>query len=88
MINDVEPLLNIIEQSTTTYTVYSKSALSNLTRQKLLDYQESHVIRMINILLAHNIALDASDTGIGKTYIASAICKELKKNLLLFAPKL
>ena len=67
--------------------VYSKNVLSNNTKQKLLLYQEKHVVRLINILLQYNIAVDGSETGIGKTYIAAAICKELNRRPIIICPK-
>ena len=67
--------------------VYSKIVLSNIVKQKLLSYQEKHVIKLVTILLEHNIALDASDTGIGKTYVAAAICKELERKPIIVCPK-
>lgn len=67
--------------------VYSKTVLSNMTKQKLLSYQEKHVVRLVNILLVNSIALDASDTGIGKTYIAAATCKELDRKPIIVCPK-
>lgn len=67
--------------------VYSKKVLSNGTRKKLLAYQECHVVKLISILLTRYIVLDSSDTGIGKTYIAAAICKELKRRPIIICPK-
>jgi len=80
-------LKNIVEVNQPVPKIYSKKILSNLTKQKLLSYQENHVVRMVNILLAHHIALDASDTGIGKTYVAAAICKELNRRPIIICPK-
>lgn len=67
--------------------VYSKVVLSKDTKHKLLSYQESHVIRLVNILLNRYIAIDVSDTGIGKTYIAVAVCKELGRKPIIVCPK-
>ena len=67
--------------------VYSKTVLTNETKQKLLSYQEKHVIRMIIILLINYVGIDSSDTGIGKTYVASAICKELGRRPIIVCPK-
>lgn len=69
------------------HKVYSKKILSNASKQKLLAYQESHVVRIINTLLTHYVALDASDTGVGKTYIAAAVCKELDRKPIIICPK-
>lgn len=80
-------LKTIVDNNQPTPKVYSKTVLSNLTKQKLLSYQEKHVVRLITILVTHHIALDASDTGIGKTYVASATCKELGRRPIIVCPK-
>lgn len=67
--------------------VYSKIALSNKSKAKLLQYQEKHVVRLINILLRSWIAFDGSDTGVGKTYTAAAVCKELDRIPIVIGPK-
>lgn len=67
--------------------VYSKTILSNSIVNKLLEYQKDHVLKLINILLKNKICLDASDTGIGKTYMAIAVCKELGKRPIIACPK-
>lgn len=67
--------------------IYSKKVLSNDIVHKLLEYQKSHVLEMINILLNKCVALDASDTGIGKTYMTLAVCKELGRRPIIFSPK-
>jgi hypothetical protein len=56
--------------------------------KKLKDYQIKQVMRLINILLTYMICLDASDTGIGKTYIAIAICAILGKRPIIISPKI
>jgi superfamily II DNA or RNA helicase len=55
----------------------SKTTVSNKIKSKLLSYQEAHVIKLINILYEHGVALDNSDTGIGKTYAALAVAAEM-----------
>jgi superfamily II DNA or RNA helicase len=55
--------------------------------EQLLDYQKPHVETLMKILNKHNRALDASDTGTGKTYSAVALCKELKLKPLIICPK-
>ncbi len=67
--------------------MFSKTVLSNFTRGKLLDYQEKHVLNLLDIILKKNIAVDLSDAGIGKTYTSSALCCELKKKPIIFCPK-
>jgi superfamily II DNA or RNA helicase len=44
---------------------------------QLLEYQKSHVDKLIKSLNKYNIAIDASDTGTGKTYCALACAKQL-----------
>ena len=83
----ISSLLNKIDHETIVPKVYSKVVLSNTTKQRLLSYQEKHVIKLINILLEKNIAADTSDTGIGKTYIGSAVCKELERRPIIICPK-
>ena len=67
--------------------VYSKKTLSNYTKNRLLEFQEEHVLKLINILLNNHIALDLSNTGTGKTYVACAICKELNRKPIIICPK-
>lgn len=67
--------------------VFSKTVLSDVSKRKLLAYQHAHVIRMIGILLRRRVALDASDTGVGKTYMAASICLEMGKRPIVFCPK-
>src|SRR5271154_6386388 len=82
----ISSFLNDITKVTTP-KVYSKKILSNNTKKKLLSYQESNVVRIINILLLYNVALDGSDTGVGKTYMGAAVCKELKRRPVIMCPK-
>lgn len=67
--------------------VYSNKILSNITKQKLLSFQEKHVLKLLTIILTHNIALDSSDTGIGKTYTSAALCRELERKAIVLCPK-
>jgi len=67
--------------------VYSKKVLSNNTNGKLLEYQRAQVLKLVHILLANLICLDASDTGVGKTYMALAVCKELGRRPIIVSPK-
>ncbi len=80
-------LKNIVDSAKPAPKIFSRNVLSGYTKQKLLSYQESHVVRMVNILLKYHIVLDASDTGIGKTYIAAAVCKELERKPIIVCPK-
>lgn len=45
---------------------------------KLLPYQPRAVQALCNAIVSHGAAADASDTGLGKTYVALAVCRELK----------
>lgn len=53
----------------------------------LRTYQIPHVKALINSLQIRNRALDASDTGTGKTYCAVAICKLLGLKPIIICPK-
>lgn len=67
--------------------VYSSRILSNQTKQLLLSYQHENVIQLIRILATKHIAIDTSDTGVGKTYMAAAICKEMGRKPIIICPK-
>ena len=67
--------------------VASRKILSNETKKLLLKYQHEPTIKLINIVVDKYVALISSETGTGKSYEASAICKELKKRPLLICPK-
>jgi len=54
---------------------------------KLLEYQKEHTQNIIRILLNNNACLDASDTGVGKTYTAIAACAYLKLKPIIICPK-
>ena len=54
--------------------------------QKLLDYQVTHVETLKQVITARRRALDASDTGTGKTYTAVALCLELGLKPLIVCP--
>ena len=86
---DIANFLNQLssEQPKSIPHVYSKKILSNDIIHKLLEYQRPHVLNIINILLNKHVALDASDTGIGKTYMTIAICKELDRRPIIISPK-
>lgn len=53
----------------------------------LLDYQKTHYNNILNILKKHSRALDASETGTGKTYISAKICKDLNLIPFVICPK-
>ncbi len=54
---------------------------------KLLNYQEPHVEKLVRALNNYNVAVDASDTGTGKTYCALAIAKRLNLRPFIVCPK-
>lgn len=54
---------------------------------QLLDYQIPHAEKLISILKENVTALDASEPGIGKTYIASHVAKVLKGKVIVICPK-
>lgn len=53
----------------------------------LLDFQVSQVEKLIKAYNHSNVAVDSSDTGVGKTYIAAAISQKLKKRPIVICPK-
>jgi len=53
----------------------------------LLDYQFEHYNKILTSIKKHSRALDASDTGTGKTYVTVRICKELKLIPFVICPK-
>lgn len=67
--------------------VFSTTTISNRLKGKLFAYQEPHVIKLVNILLKYNVALDNSDTGIGKTYAACGIALELGRHPVVICTK-
>lgn len=71
----------------TSYPTKTHNDLSDITKCKLMPYQVADTIRLINILVDKKIALDASDPGIGKSYKAAAVCKELNKMPIIVCPK-
>ena len=54
---------------------------------KLLPRQKSAVRRMVHALLNQSWALDASDTGTGKTYVAAAAARVLRCYAVVVCPK-
>lgn len=61
--------------------------LDSIISDKLLTYQIDHTLNLIYIL-KHNItALDASDTGTGKTYTAVATCAQMRLKPIIICPK-
>ena len=54
---------------------------------KLLEYQKTHVESIINSLVVYNRALDASDTGTGKTFTSVCACKIIGWKPFIICPK-
>ena len=54
--------------------------------EKLLSYQIPHMENIKNSIKRYGRALDASDTGTGKTYTSIACCMELKLKPFIIAP--
>ena len=54
---------------------------------KLLTHQKSHYKNILTSIKSHSRALDASDTGTGKTYVACKVCKELGFIPFVICPK-
>ncbi len=53
----------------------------------LLPFQKAHAEHVIDALRRHQAALDASDPGVGKTYVACHVSKTAGFSLLVVAPK-
>lgn len=67
--------------------VFSRTTLSNRLKGKLLSYQEPHVCRLVDILVRKHVALDNSDTGIGKTYAGGGVALEMKRYPMVICTK-
>lgn len=55
-------------------------------QDKLLPYQVSHAKNLLYSQIKYGRSLDASDTGIGKTYIILAICRQLNLKPIIICP--
>jgi superfamily II DNA or RNA helicase len=53
----------------------------------LLPYQLASFERLAAAVRTHCVGLDASDTGVGKTHVACAVCKELGLRPAIVCPK-
>ena len=53
----------------------------------LLEPQKNHAVKLLNSLYLNGIAFDASQTGTGKTYVASWIAKQLNVPIVVICPK-
>lgn len=54
---------------------------------ELRPYQHTAVAHLVSCLKAHNVAIDASETGVGKTYTALAVTHALGQPTLVVCPK-
>jgi len=54
----------------------------------LLGYQVPAAFHLARSLATYGSAVDASDTGTGKTYVGSAVARELKRRPLVLCPKI
>ncbi len=54
---------------------------------KLLPYQNPHAERIEAALKTHGVALDGSDPGVGKTYVAAQVAKRSNLPVLVICPK-
>ena len=61
--------------------------LKDEVADKLLDFQFMHVFNLMSAFRSHNVVLDGSDTGTGKTYSAIALCKQLNLRPIIICPK-
>lgn len=62
-------------------------SLDNEIEEKLLVYQIDHVLNLKYILEHNTTALDASDTGTGKTFTAIAVCAQMNLEPIIICPK-
>lgn len=58
-----------------------------INKEKVLDYQEYHIKKIIYSLVKNRISIDSSDTGTGKTYCCLAVCRELRLRPFIVCPK-
>jgi hypothetical protein len=54
----------------------------------LYDWQIQHARKLLGALARHRSALDASDTGLGKTHIACWVAKHLNQPIAIVCPKI
>lgn len=54
---------------------------------KLLPYQSPHAERVEKALREHGLAIDGSDPGVGKTYVAAHVAKTNASQVLVVCPK-
>ena len=61
--------------------------IDNKIKKILFSYQEKHLRNLITIFKTKNVAIDGSDTGTGKTFIASAITRFFNLKPFIICPK-
>lgn len=54
---------------------------------KLLPPQREHAVTLLNSLYINGVACDQSETGVGKTYVAAWIAKNLNSPVVIVCPK-
>lgn len=69
------------------YVNISPENLSEFVKSNCLDYQAVHISNIIRSLAKYKRALDASDTGTGKTYASLFVCIEMKLVPFIICPK-
>jgi SNF2 family DNA or RNA helicase len=61
--------------------------MNDLNTNGLHEPQKPHAITLLNSLYFNGIAFDLSETGVGKTYVASWIAKQMNLPLVIICPK-
>jgi hypothetical protein len=80
--------IKLLDKTSNLRKFYSKTLLTKKTLSKLLPYQVDKVVRMINILVQQGVCLNASDMGVGKTYMTAATCAELGRKPIVTCSKI
>ena len=62
--------------------------MNKINPSGLKDYQVGHVKNLVDSLYRNGLAVDLSDTGIGKTYSGSAVARELDCPVFVVCPKI
>lgn len=63
-------------------------SLSDDIASRLRPHQVEPATRLLGILSQHQSAIDISDTGVGKTFVAAAVAKTLQLPTLVICPKI
>jgi hypothetical protein len=59
----------------------------NLNTDLLLEPQRQHAVRMLDSLYINGVSVDLSETGCGKTFVASWVAKNLNVPVVVVCPK-